>query len=86
MAPKVPRERVPWFVQFTTGGRPSTRKRMLFSLAIILVLVVVAWAVWLSDPTRAFYLLVGVVGLGITLAQVLAVRWIDRNGTWASNK
>ncbi|MEP7378439.1 MAG: hypothetical protein ABI725_02645 [Chloroflexota bacterium] len=59
---------------------------MLFSLAIMLALVVVALVVWLNDPASGFYLLMVVVGLGIALAQVLSVRWIDRNGTWAPSE
>ena len=75
---------VPWMVRVTTGGRPTTRERMEFSLAMMLALVVVALAVWLGDPELAWYQFLLVVGLALVAAQILAIRWIDRNGTWSS--
>ena len=67
-------------------GRPTTRERMLFSLVAMLALVVVALAFWLTDPERASSQFLVVVGLAFAAAQALAIRWIDRNGTWAQSE
>lgn len=82
MAPQKPREAMPWLVRATTGGRPTSRKRMVYSLVMMLALVVLAVAIWLSDPELAWYQFLVVVGLAVVAGQWMAIRWIDRNGTW----
>jgi hypothetical protein len=59
---------------------------MVFSLVVMLALTVVALAVWLSDPTEVWYQFLVVVGLALAAAQGQAIRWIDRNGTWAQDE
>jgi uncharacterized membrane protein len=86
MQPRSPREEVPWVVRFITRGQPSARERMIFSLAMMLALVVVALAVWLSDPKLVWYQFLVVVGIALVAAQARAIRWIDRNGTWADDE
>ena len=86
MKPGIPRDEMPFVVRFATMGRPSTRKRMLFSLVVMLTLMVVAVAVWLSDPERGAYQFLVVVALAFAAGQALAIRWIDRNGTWARSE
>jgi len=83
MKPQAPREKMPWLVRFITRGQPSSRERMLFSLVMMLALVVIALAIWLSDPTLVWYQFLVVVGIAMAAAQAQAIRWIDRNGTWA---
>ena len=82
MSSKRPREDMPFIVRFINGGRPTTRERMEFSLAMMLALFVVALAVWLGDPTLAWYQFLVVVALALAASQILAIRWIDRNGEW----
>jgi hypothetical protein len=77
---------MPWVVRFITSGRQTTRERMIFSLVMMLALVVVALAVWLSDPELVWYQFLLVVGIALVAAQARAIRWIDRNGTWAENE
>ena len=86
MEPRVPRDEMPFVVRFATMGRPSTRERMLFSLVAMLALTVVAVAVWLSDPELASYQFLVVVGVALAAAEAIAIRWIDRNGTWAQGE
>jgi hypothetical protein len=86
MKPRVPRDDVPFVVRFLTRGGPTTRERMVFSLVMMLALTVVALAIWLSDPELVWYQFMVVVGLAFAAAQWLAIRWIDRNGTWAKNE
>lgn len=86
MKPRAPRDDMPFVVRFVTMGRPSTRKRMLLSLVAMLALTVLAAAVWLTDPESGTSQFLVVVGLVFTAAQALAIRWIDRNGTWAPSE
>ena len=86
MQPRGPRQGMPWMVHFITMGRPSTRERMLFALVAMLALVAVALAIWLTDPERASYQFLVAVGLALAAAQGLAIRWIDRHGTWARSE
>ena len=83
MSDSPPPKEMPWMVRVTTGGRPTTRQRMEFSLAMMLALVAVALAVWLGDPELAWYQFLVVIGVALVAAQILAIRWIDRNGSWA---
>jgi hypothetical protein len=83
MSNQRPREEAPFIVRFINGGRPTTRERMEFSLAMMLALFVVALAVWLGDPTLAWYQFLVVVALALVASQILAIRWIDRHGEWA---
>ena len=83
MKPPAPRQEMPWLVRFITRGQPSSRERMIFSLVMMLALVVIALAIWLSDPTLVWYQFLVVVGIAMAAAQAQAIRWIDRNGTWA---
>ena len=83
MSKTPPPRDVPFVVRFVTRGRPSTRERMVFSLVMMLALTVVALAIWLGDPERVWYQFLVVVGLAFSAAQRLAIRWIDRYGTWA---
>ncbi|MEA2678147.1 MAG: hypothetical protein QOJ81_2288 [Chloroflexota bacterium] len=57
---------------------------MVISLLAMIGLTAVAVVVWLTDPERALYQFLVVVGLAFAAAQALTIRWIDRNGTWAS--
>jgi hypothetical protein len=57
---------------------------MLLSLVALLAGLVVALAVWLADLARVYYLMLVVLGLGLSVAEALAIRWIDRNGEWGS--
>lgn len=82
MSNKPPRDDAPFVVRFITRGRPTTRERMVFSLVMMLALTVVALAIWLGDPVRVWYQFLVVVGLAFSAAQGLAIRWIDRYGTW----
>ena len=59
---------------------------MVFSLVMMLALTVVALAIWLGDPELVWYQFMVVVGLAFAAAQWLAIRWIDRNGTWADGE
>jgi hypothetical protein len=86
MAPRAPREDMPWAVRFITRGQPSSRERMIFSLVMMLALVVVALAIWLSDPTLVWYQFLVLVGLALVAAQARAIRWIDRDGTWTASE
>ena len=86
MAPRSPRDEMPWVVRFITSGRQTTRERMVFALVMMLALVVVALAVWLSDPVLVWYQFLVVVGLALVAAQARAIRWIDRNGIWAKSE
>jgi hypothetical protein len=86
MKARAPRDETPWVVRFMTMGRPSTRERMVFSLVLMLAMVVVATAVWLADPEDASHQFLLVTALAFSAAQALAIRWIDRNGTWAPSE
>jgi hypothetical protein len=79
MADRVPREQYPWWVKFGLWGVPSRTGAWAFvGLSVLLAVGCVAYAVLANDPR----LYVGLLFLLAALAYWLAIRWVDRHGSW----
>jgi hypothetical protein len=82
-APRVPREDYPLWVKFTILGGASTRNKAVIYFALTVAISLVALILWLGNQ-RMNWLAIGALGLFLSLLYPLAVRWIDRHGSWES--
>jgi hypothetical protein len=83
MCDGVERRRRPWWVRISLWGlssRSSTWACAWFCLA--LAIVSVAYAAMSADRR---FLLGGIMAFG-TIGYTLSIRWVDRHGTWVSER
>jgi hypothetical protein len=79
MAGRVPRERYPWWVQLGLWGVPGRAGAWAFvGLSVLLALAGVGYAALANDP-RGY---AGLLFLLAALTYWLAIRWVDRHGSW----
>lgn len=79
MSARVPREDYPWWVKLGLWGVPGRAGAWAFvALSILLAVGCAAYAI-VSNDTR-FY--IGLLFLLSALAYWLAIRWVDKYGSW----
>lgn len=82
MSERLPRDKWPWWAQLSVVGVLNRSRTALlvgagFSLASGAVLI--ALGLWLDRP---YYAVLGLIGPFVASYGWLAIRWIDRHGSW----
>jgi predicted transporter len=79
MTNKVPRDCYPWWVKVGLWGLPNRAAVWAFVwLSVLAAVGCVAYAVWVGHPR--WY--AGLLFLLAALMYWLAIRWVDRHGSW----
>ena len=79
MGGRMPREQFPWWVKLGLWGVPGRAGAWAFVVFSVLLAAGFAGYAVVSGDAR-FY--VGLLFLGAALTYWLALRWVDRNGSW----